>query len=141
MEGILWAGLSSGAFSMVFQVRGRHIPLSALGGSLGWAVYLLVYREAHLLVVANLLAALAIALYAEVIGALCKTPATTYLACALIPLVPGGGMYYTLSYSIMGNLEKSLATGFETLSAAGALAGGVAIGSVMARLLKAPRGG
>jgi uncharacterized membrane protein YjjB (DUF3815 family) len=133
---ILWASLASGMFAIVFNVRGRHIPLAAIGGGLGWTVYQFSSAAAASSGVSYFLASIGIALYAELIAGLCKRPATTYLVCALIPLVPGGGMYYTLAHSLQGDLQGTLSTGFETLTIAGAIAAGVAIGSAIARLSK-----
>ncbi|MFZ5367197.1 MAG: threonine/serine exporter family protein [Spirochaetota bacterium] len=133
---ILWAALASGTFAIVFNVRGRHIPFAALGGGLGWGIYMVSSSVAPATGVAYFLASIGIALYAEILAGLLKRPATTYLVCALIPLVPGGGMYYTLASSLQGDLQGTLTIGFETLTIAGAIAAGVAIGSAIARLSK-----
>ena len=58
---------------------------------------------------------------------LCKTPVTTFIVCALIPLVPGGGMYYTMLEVIQGNVQEALVKGLETLSIAGVLALGILV--------------
>jgi len=134
--GILWALLATGAFALVFNVRGRDLPLAALGGALGWAVYLLISLQGNSELLAYFSSSAAIALYAELVSQLLHRPATTYLVCALIPLVPGGGMYYTMAESLRGNFQGTLATGFQTLSIAGAIAAGVAIASAVARLTK-----
>lgn len=134
--GILWAGLATGAFAVVFNVRGFHIPASAVGGSLGWAVFLLASRALGSEGVAYFAAAVAVALYAEIASRVFSSPAGTYVVCAIISLVPGGGMYYMMSESVGGNLEGTLAVGFRTLGTAGAIAAGLAVGSAVARLAK-----
>jgi len=133
---ILWAALASGSFAVVFNVRGRHIPLASIGGGFGWAVYAYTTVAEASSGVSYFFASIAIALYAELLAGILKRPATTYLVCALIPLVPGGGMYYTLASSLKGDLQATLTIGFETLTIAGAIAAGVAIGSAIARLSK-----
>jgi uncharacterized membrane protein YjjB (DUF3815 family) len=134
--GILWAALAAGAFSVVFNVRGRDVPASALGAAIGWGVYLLVSQRSGADGVAYFAAAAAVALYAEGASHVLSSPAGTYIACAIIPLVPGGGMYYMMSESLSGNLSGALSIGFSTLGTAGAIAAGLAIGSVAARLAK-----
>ncbi|MFQ3547347.1 MAG: threonine/serine exporter family protein [Termitinemataceae bacterium] len=134
--GILWAFFASGSFGIIFNVRGKDIPLAASGGGLGWFVYSLVSNFGPNEGVSYFLSAIAIALFAEIVAAFSRRPATTYLVCALIPLVPGGGMYYTLAESLKGDLQGTLLIGFNTLTIAGALAAGVAIGSAIARLAK-----
>lgn len=136
--GALWAGVASGAFALLFNVRGRHIPVSALGGAVGWAVYLAATGFGASGAVSYFAAAAVVSLYAETASRLLASPAGTYVACAIIPLVPGGGMYRTMSSSINGDLSGALSVGFETLGTAGAIAAGLAIGSVAFRLSKRP---
>jgi uncharacterized membrane protein YjjB (DUF3815 family) len=53
----------------------------------------------------------------------------------IIPLVPGGGMYETMLYSVWGNRAAASAAGFSTLSAAFAIAVALALVSSFFRLL------
>lgn len=64
-----------------------------------------------------------------------KTPVTLMVICAMIPLVPGGGMYYTMQKVIEGDVSGALNTGFTTLSVAGAIALGMVMVSSMTRLI------
>ena len=75
------------------------------------------------------LAACGLCLVSELLARRMKTPVTTFLICALIPLVPGGGMYYTMLAIIQGNTMSALETGIHTLGCAGALALGIALTS------------
>ena len=61
-------------------------------------------------------------------------PATGYLLVALFPLVPGGGIYYTMEYCIAGNTDLFLETGLHTLGVAGVLALGVLLVSSVVRM-------
>ncbi|GAB1481500.1 threonine/serine exporter family protein [Treponema sp.] len=136
MVGILWALLATGAFAIVFNVRGYDIPLAAFGGALGWAVYLFISSSGSSDLLAYFASSACVALYAELVSQLLRKPATIYLVCALIPLVPGGGMYYTMAESLRGDFQGTLIIGFQTLSIAGSIASGVAISSAIARLAK-----
>ena len=60
--------------------------------------------------------------------------ATVYIVSGVIPFVPGGGMYETMLYSTLGNMDAAARTGFQTLSAAAAIAVGIAVASSVARL-------
>jgi uncharacterized membrane protein YjjB (DUF3815 family) len=134
--GILWATLATGAFAVISNVRGRDLPVSALGGGLGWGIYLAISRSGGGDGIAFFAASAAIALYSELASRILSRPTTTYLVCALIPLVPGGGMYYMMSQSLSGDLQGTLSIGFATLSIAGSIATGVAVGSAVARLAR-----
>jgi len=79
-------------------------------------------------------AALVIGLWAEVLAAFRRKPATIYIVTAIFPLVPGGGMYYTMLHSVRGDLWAAILSGYQTLGAAGAIAAGLAVSSALSRL-------
>ena len=54
-----------------------------------------------------------------------KTPTTTFIISALIPLIPGGALYYTMSSAFEGSFEIFLSNAVSTLLLALALALGV----------------
>ena len=82
----------------------------------------------------NFYGALGLALASEILARQCKTPVTTFLVCALIPLVPGGGMYRTMLAAIRGDAQNTLNMGLQTLSIAGVLALGILLVSTIMRV-------
>lgn len=124
--------------AIIYNIHGKKLIPVALGGALGWFVYLLcsgLNRQIY----EYFLAAVVIAIYSEIMARINKVPATIYLIVALIPLVPGGGIYYTMEYCLNSNIEMFEQTGLHTLGIAGALALGVLIVSSAVRLIKAVR--
>jgi len=130
----LWAGLATGGFAALFNLRGKDIPLAAAGGAIGWAVAMPLQAATGSQATAYLAASMVIGLWAELIAALRRRPASVYIACGIIPLVPGSGMYYTMLEYVRGNDWNGLSTGLATLLAAGAIAVGLAISSAVSRL-------
>lgn len=129
----LYAFVACLAFCIVFNVRGKALFFMPLGGALGWAVYLFCAPlQSELL--QYFFGTLALSAYAEVMARAHKAPATGYLLVALLPMVPGGGIYYTMEYGIAGNMEMFLETGMHTLGIAGALAMGVLLISSCVRM-------
>ena len=49
-------------------------------------------------------------------------PVTGYLLVALLPLVPGGGLYYTMDYLLNKNFPMFSQVGLQTASTAAAIA-------------------
>lgn len=131
----MWAGLATAGFAAMFNLRGRDLPLAAAGGALGWAVAAPLQAAGASQAAAYCAASIAIGIYAEIIAAIQRRPASVYIACGIIPLVPGGGMYYTMLEYVRGNSMNGLATAFATLMAAGAIAVGLAVSSAVSRLL------
>ena len=64
-----------------------------------------------------------------------KTPATVFLIIGIVPLVPGGGIYYTMDALLDGEMDLFLRRGLETAAYAGAIAVGCSLVSSMARIL------
>lgn len=120
--GTLYAFLSSLGFGIIFNIRGKNLFFASLGGSIGWFFYLLSIGHHPSKVFALFVGSIAISIYSEVMARVLKTPVTTFMICAMIPLVPGAGMYYTMFESIQGNIDKSLTLGLQTIGGAGAIA-------------------
>ena len=79
----------------------------------------------------NFFPALVATAYAEIMARVLKAPATPILACSIIPLVPGGKLYYTTYYFVVGQMSLFKYTLTETLRIAAGLAVGIIVISVI----------
>lgn len=129
----VYAFAACAAFSIVFNMRGKTLVFASAGGALGWLVYLLC-NPLQNDILQFFFATIAISIYSEIMARIHKAPVTGYLLVALLPLVPGGGIYYTMEYCIVANTDMFLETGLHTLGIAGALAMGVLLVSSFVRL-------
>ena len=128
------AFLCSLGFSFFYNVRGgRRLFFHGLGGAVGWLAYLLAAPSGSVMIQC-VVAAITISLYAECMARVFKAPATGYLQAAFLPLVPGGGIYYTMEYCIQGDMDRFASKGLETLGMAGSLAIGVLLVSSAVRM-------
>lgn len=116
-------------FTLVFNIHGPGKLIGGFGGALGWLVYLLGGKT----ILAGFFAAAAISLFSEVMARIRRCPVTGYQLVALLPLVPGGGIYYAMSYCLEGDTERFLTTLLDTLGTAAALAVGVILASSLFR--------
>ncbi len=135
----LYAFLACMAFAVLFNVRGPGVVICGIGGAVGWLVYLLTAPALGSPISQSFCAALAISAYAEGMSRIRKCPVTGYLLLAFFPLVPGGGIYYTMKYCMDGQTDLFVSKGLETLGIAGALALGVLLVSSTVRLVTAYR--
>ena len=126
---LIGAFLAEIGFGVLFNIHGKKLLAAALTGTLGSLIYELVLLGQAGEILAMFLAACGLCFVSELLARLMKTPVTTFLICALIPLVPGGGMYYTMLAIIQGNTMSALEIGIHTLGCAGALALGLALTS------------
>ncbi len=112
-------------FALLFRVKPGKILFSALGGLLCWVVYLLAGLFTPSDPIRFLVATIISTLYAELMARACRSPATVFFIIAVIPLVPGGALYTTISYAIRGEWAHFSAQGEYTLLLAAAIALGM----------------
>jgi uncharacterized membrane protein YjjB (DUF3815 family) len=131
----LYAAVATLSFCILFNIKGRSMYIASFGGGLGWFIYLLFQSFQASSTTSLFFASIALGIFSEVMARVIKTPVTTFILPALIPLVPGGGMYYTMLETVQGNIYSSLEMGLETLSNAGALAVGIVFVSSITRII------
>ena len=58
-----------------------------------------------------LISTIVVSAYAEVMARVFKAPVTGFLTIGILPLVPGGGIYYTMEYCVSGQTSQVIETG------------------------------
>lgn len=131
----LWAFAACLAFSVIFNIHGSGMFICGAGGALGWLMYLLCSGPLGLGdMLSALLAGVTISAWSETMARLRKCPVTGYLLVAFFPLVPGGGIYYSMKFAIEGQTRNFGNTLMHTVEFAGALALGVLLVSSAVRM-------
>lgn len=131
----LFSFMGTLSFAILFNIKGKKLFLAALGGGISWFFYLLLLNMTGSHLEALFFASIVGGIFSEVMARLLKTPVTTFVICTVIPLVPGGGMYYTMLATIQGDINKSLSVGLGTIADAGAIAIGIVFVSSLAKLI------
>lgn len=131
----IYALLATLGFGVIFNIKGRNLIFASLGGAITWFIYLLSLKSNTSTLIALFLASVGAGIYSEILARYLKAPVTIFSICSLIPLVPGGGMYYTMLASVQGDINKFLSTGLDTLASAGAIAVGILVASTITKLL------
>lgn len=128
---IITAAVGTLGFSIYFRVSEKNVIASTFGGALGWAVYLLLFKLTSSLFFASFIAALIVYIYSEIMARLLKAPSNIFLIPGIIPLLPGGTLYYTM-YGLVDR-DKSLFTenGIKTVTVTLAIAAGIVVGAVL----------
>lgn len=78
------------AFGVLFNIHGKNLFFAGIGGALGWLVYKIGLYFGLSVILSMFFSAIAFSAYSEIYARILKTPVTTIVVCALIPLVPGG---------------------------------------------------
>ena len=128
-------------FSVLFGAPRKYYISCGITGMLGWALYLLLVRDTTMSVVgAAFFAALLVAAVSHLLAGVRRCPVTVFLICGIIPLVPGGGIFWTACHLVADHLHMATTTGFTALKVTIAIAGGIivatAIGTRLYKKLK-----
>ena len=119
---VLAAALAALAFGILFQVPKKQYFYTAFAAGIAWACYLLSMKIYPSPTLASFVSTAVLTVICRVFAVKRKTPVTVFLLCALFPIVPGAGIYYTAYNFIMGINDLALAKGIETIKCAVAIA-------------------
>ncbi|MDE6505934.1 MAG: threonine/serine exporter family protein, partial [Eubacterium sp.] len=102
-----------------------------LGGAISAALSTIMINNGANIFNATFCAMVAICIYSEVLARIIKTPANVILLPSTIPLLPGGSLYYSLSYLIHSDEERFHIYAKETI-----LTGlGIALGAILISII------
>ena len=121
-------------FSFLFNVRGKGLILCIIGAIICWGVYVLVLMMGGNDNAAMLIGSIVAAIYAEIMARVRKCPAIGFLVLALLPLIPGSSLYYTMNYAVRGDMAMFASKGMSTIVLAGLMAAGVLLVSTSVRM-------
>ena len=128
--------IGSLGFAILFGVKDRKLLPITAGGAFGWIVYLLAVHTAGTDMFTGLFAAsLAATLLSEFLARILRTPTILLLVPILIPLIPGGDLYYMMDYYVRKEYSELGNASRKVLSEAGAIALGIIVGAYIATFL------
>jgi uncharacterized membrane protein YjjP (DUF1212 family) len=116
------------AFCILFNVPKKHMAAASIIGGAGFWLYIYCTGIGYSVILAGVLSAGLVAFLGEIASRAGKDATTLFIIPGIIPLVPGTGMYKTMSFILDNDFNNAIATGSETLLFAGGLA--VAIGVI-----------
>lgn len=132
---IITGTIGAMGFAILFNIRGRRLAAATIGGFLSWSLFLLLNYFIPSEPVCYFIVALLISLYSEIMARLLKSPTTTFIITSLVPLVPGGSLYYTMAFAFESDPTKFFERGMETLLLASALALGIIAATTITKIL------
>ena len=126
--------VGAAGFAVLFNIRGSRLVWTALGGALSWAVYLVCTCHGQGVFTALLCATAAAALASEALARAVRAPVILLLVPMLIPLIPGGDLYYMMSFLVRAQLDRFVEYARLVLTEAGAIAVGIICAASAANL-------
>ncbi|MCD7738967.1 MAG: threonine/serine exporter family protein [Lachnospiraceae bacterium] len=122
---IISASLGSVGFALLFNLRRDKIPYVTAGSAIGYCIYLMVMHFTASTLIANMAAAMFCTGLAEIYARWRKAPTTLFLMSHIMPLVPGGSLFYTMRSLVQQDQDAFTAYGTDTVLAAMGIAVGI----------------
>lgn len=136
---LLAAFIGTIGFSIMFGAPRRAYIDCGLAGLAGWLVFLGFSGRwvSAGVVLAAFAGGLAVALMSHIQARYRKCPSVVFLVCGIIPLVPGGGIFWTAYHLVSDHLAVAATTGFMALKVTIAIAASIILASeLFDRVLK-----
>lgn len=121
-------------FAILFNIRGKNLFWSAIGGMLDWSVYLLTEMISKSEYFSYIMAALFLGIFSQIMAKKNKSPATVFLTVGFIPLIPGKSLFLTMSSLFLRDWPNVIDNLANAVSIAAAIASGVVLEIVITNL-------
>lgn len=123
-------------FSLLFCVRAKYLWIDAVAGLLADAVYLIGLYALSSELLSAFWATVFSSLLSELLARILKAPVPVFLLPALIPIVPGGMLYHTMSALFYRDFDSFAEYGNATLLTGVGIAAGIVTVSVLTGMLR-----
>jgi uncharacterized membrane protein YjjB (DUF3815 family) len=133
---VCFGGIAILGFSIRSNIKGWKLLFTSLGGAISWGLYLMFLTWSKSLLLSVFLSTLAVCFYSELMGRAFRIPVSVFVICAIIPLVPGSGLYYAMKAYIDGNGADFLNKMGQTLMIAGTISVAIAVMSSAMNLFR-----
>ena len=130
--------ISTLIYAVLMRVKLRHLPAIGLGAGMTYLLFALLSHYGMSLLLANMIAAMIATIYGEIMARIFKAPVTIYSLPSIIPLVPGGSLYYTMAALMNGDEAEFMNRGSDTVMIALGIAIGIIAVSVIGAFLPRP---
>lgn len=121
---VMAAVIGTVAFSVLYSVPREYYKYCGFTGGAGWLVYCLLIPHASA-PEATLFGAILVALLSRLFAVRERCPVTIFLITGIFPLVPGGGIYWTVYYIVTNQMDLASGTGFTAFKSAVAIVLGI----------------
>lgn len=124
---MIFSYLAAVGFAVFLNSPKKTLYVSGSIGMISWTIYIILMRIDFDMMSANFIAASVASLLCEILARKMKKPTILFVVPGIITLIPGLGLYNTMSYVIEGNFQESFTTGTNVIFASGAIALGVIV--------------
>ncbi len=114
-------------YCIIMSLPKKALIVSSLSATVTYLIYRIVYLEADAELFGYLAASFFAAVSAEILARTCKMPVTIFVIPAIVPLVPGVGLYRSMLCLVRNDMSGFAFAGTRTLFISGIIAVTVAV--------------
>ena len=111
--------------TLLFGIEYKTIPWALLASVIACAAYEIAFALGGGYFISSLIAAGLLAAYSDLFAHILKTPATVMIISGIVPLVPGGMLFYTMLGAVNSDMDMFSRNGRGALLVAAGLAIGI----------------
>lgn len=138
MVKIITCVLGTLGFCVILGISSNKIICATAGGAVSAIASVLLMNRGYGIFLSTFFAMTAVCAYSEIFARLLKTPASVILAPATVPLLPGGSLYYMMSYLVRFDYSKFVFYAKETVLTGFGIALGTVFVSLVVKIIKKP---
>ncbi len=132
----IYSFFATTGFAIFFGAPKNSIVASGISGGLSWSLYYITFLGLNNKILSTFLGAFLVGSFGEILAIRYKKPATVFITPGIVSLVPGAGMYYTMSFLVSGDFNKAISKGTETFFLAAAIAIGIIVSTNFSKPIK-----
>ena len=136
---IIAAFLGTLGFALVFKMKGSYLLFVSIGGFCTYGIFLITTFFGCSEFSSALISAVFVAVLSEILARVLKAPTIIFLTTISISIVPGSGLYYSMRYLLLQEIDGFSQSFKSTCSIAAGIVCGIVIISLATRLITALR--
>jgi len=126
--------MASVFISFLFNVPKKSVLVTATIAGIGYVVFISFNNSPNTELLGYFIGTLVMAILSEIAARVMKMTTTIFITTAVIPLVPGLGLYQTMQFLVQNNYNAFMETGIHTMLAAGTIAMAIAIDTLFVKI-------
>ncbi|MBS3970368.1 MAG: threonine/serine exporter family protein [Clostridia bacterium] len=135
VQQVFYAFMAALFFSFLFNVPRRSVLVTASIAGIGYLVFMLSNTIIEADLTGYFLGTFVMAALSEIAARVMKMATTTFITIAVIPLVPGLGLYKTMQFVVQNDYTAAVQTGTHAMLAAGAIAMAIAVNTLIMKFI------
>ncbi len=128
---LLYGTLGTLGFGMIFNSNPNKLLPITIGGLINTIAFLTTLNITNNIFLSSLVSALITSIYSYIMSIIYKCPATIFTLTGLIPIVPGGSLFYTMQNLVLSNNTIAIKYATDTILTILGIVSGMLISSVI----------